>query len=389
MSKISLIPIPVLISIIIIFSRCNSPTGSEDVELNSDAVFDIVIDGSTIWFGTGYGLAKMGDNANSWATFTASNGLQRGGISALHIQDNEIWIAAGYDSSDFQIGSGLSYSADYGATWQFIPQPGTPRIQNITFDIAVLNGTVWLVSFGGGLRKSDDLGQTWQIVTPDTFDFNPGTHLNHRPFSVIAISNELWVGTAQGINRSIDGGTTWQNFNHQNQNEPISGNFVVALNSSFGDASNTLWAGTRRAEDQAEFNAISRTDNSGGSWITYLNDILVHNFAVNDSAVYVATNEGLYITRDNGSSWQNISEILDDAKDLMFSESEVHGVGYLAEQTNGNFGLWVGGPEGLAHSGDNGNTWNISYVDRLFAGALSKSGKYYRLSPMKPASYNF
>lgn len=389
MFKVSLIPVIFLLFIIIFFSRCNSPTDSDEVELNSNSVVDIIVDGSTVWLGTGHGLARSGNNANSWTTFTENNGLPRGGISAIHIQGNEIWVAAGYDSSDLSIGGGLSYSADYGATWRFIPQPGTPRIQNITFDIAVLNGTVWIVSFGGGLRKSEDLGQTWQIVSPDTFNFDPGNYLNHRPFSVTAFDNELWVGTAQGLNRSIDGGVIWQNFNHQNQDSPISGNFVVALNGHFGGASNTLWAGTRRAEDQAEFNAISRTDNSGESWTTYLDGVLAHNFAVTDSAVYVATNEGLYITGDNGSTWNNISEISDVANNLQFSESEVFGVGYFAGQTNVVFGLWVGGPEGLARSRDNGNTWEITEVDRLFEAGLSKSGKNYPLPPMTPASYNF
>ena len=82
---------------------------------------------------------------------------------------------------------------------------------------------------------------------------------NHVSFSVIAVDDTiLYVGTADGINKTTNAGDqypSWVKFNHTNQNEPISGNFITALAYNIND--NTIWASTWKANDSTEFYAVS------------------------------------------------------------------------------------------------------------------------------------
>ena len=98
---------------------------------------------------------------------------------------------------------------------------------------------------------------------PDDLPFEPFDNLNHRAFSTITTDNILWVGTAGGINRSFDNGENWVNFNHQNQDNPISGNFVVALANQKWQDRNILWAATREADGEGEFRAVSFSEDFG------------------------------------------------------------------------------------------------------------------------------
>lgn len=108
--------------------------------------------------------------------------------------------------------------------------------------------------FTAVLRKSNDLGKTWEkvVVPPDylnsikptdtlNFTISPSSgalgfenNLNHRFFSLKAINDTtILVGTANGINLSTDGGISWKKFTHTNQDNSISGNFVLKLDYDF------------------------------------------------------------------------------------------------------------------------------------------------------------
>ncbi len=146
--------------------------------------------------------------------------------------------------------------------------PVTVAEQNLTYDITFTTGTVWITSFAGGLRKSTNMGQSWQrVVLPPDFlsSINPEDsldfclspvggafcsdgNLNHRAFSVISPNaTTLYVGTANGVNKSTDNGISWVKFNHQNQDEPISGNFVTSL--GYNSTDSTVWASTWKTDD--------------------------------------------------------------------------------------------------------------------------------------------
>ena len=220
------------------------------------------------------------------------------------------------------------------------------------------DSTIWIASFGGGLRRSDDMGQTWQVVTTDGNPFNPLDELyglNHRAFSVLSENGNLWVGTAQGISKSADNGQTWERFTASNQEQPISGNFIVALGYQAYD--NSIWAATIEATDTSEVRAVSKTSNGGQTWEVMLEGNFAHNFGFDGTRVYVAADEGLFVSDNGGENWYKAGDIRSkESREELFFE-EYYSV------TVQNIGpdklLWIGTSRGLAMSKDNGNSWSI------------------------------
>jgi len=327
--------------------------------LHSNSVSDIAIFNDQIWLGTNKGLARSNDGGQTWMTYGYSSGLPRGGVSAIKVTDAIIWVATAFDSltNDFGLlttGGGLAYSLDDGATWARVPQPGATPVQNVTFDIALLENEVWITSFGGGLRRSSDLGQNWQIVVPDSFIFDPANRLNHVAFSVLNTDGILWVGTAGGVNKSPDRGETWTNFSHQNQSQPISGNFVRALAQQESGGKAYVWAVTVNAQDPEEQRGISVTEDGGYTWRTALLDESCWNFAFDDSVVYVCSDNGLFKSLDFGFTWARFPDLQDRDAGERFLSTQIFGAGVTSTHV-----LWAGGADGTAHTADGGATWTI------------------------------
>lgn len=338
---------------------------------------------NTLYVGTGFGLSSSNNTGESWRNFTTSDYGGKGGVSALAVDvDGTIWIATAYDTlikegsedKNLSIGGGLRYLHPDSSRWVFIPQPidarddtangkrpTTTRVQNLTFDIAILDTQVWIASFGGGIRRSLDMGKTWEVITTDGFPFSALDYLNHRGFSLLAENGNIWTGTADGISKSSDGGNTWQRFTHQNQNQPISGNFVIAL--AHNPYDNSVWAATIKATEEDEFTAVSKTSNGGLTWEIHLKDELsdgtfVRYFAFKDSAVYVATEKGVYKTIDDGRTWFKFPQIRDvDSGEALLTNTFFSVATSPADPPSHR--VWLGSSDGLATSDNNGYSWTI------------------------------
>jgi len=388
-----------------------SQTGDSEIILGNGIIDILTIQDSIVFAGSGYGLNKTEDGGKTWSNFTGKHYKGKGGISAMTVSDDDstIWIALAYDSlireENLSVGGGLSYSNDFGATWNHVKQPVDPnldpdslgynptttRVQNLTYDIAILDSTIWIASFGGGLRKSNDMGQNWEVVTTDDIPFSSLENLNHRAFSVVAENENLWVGTAHGISKSSDNGKTWDRFTHQkNQTYPISGNFVVALAQqqfeSSGDTINAIWAATIEATDTSEVRAVSKTINGGETWEVMLEGTFPHNFAFDDSIVYVAADEGLFISNDGGKNWYELPSISDPETGEEILTGTYYSAG-ISQNMNEKL-LWVGSADGLATTSDNGNTWTIhrSYQSTRLS---STPNAYAYPSPFSPSRHDY
>ncbi len=390
-------------------NKATSITGDSEIILGNGIVDLMVVQDSIVFAGTGYGLNMTADGGDSWSHFKSADYLGKGGVSAMaQMNDSTIWISLAFDTvaqdDNLAAGGGLSYTSDFGQTWYHISQPKDPNldpdtlgyhptttnVQNLTYDIAILDSTIWIASFGGGLRKSNDMGQTWEVVTTDGFPFSSLEHLNHRAFSVVSDGKNIWVGTAKGISKSPDNGQTWERFTHQNQSYPISGNFVVALAyqeyESSGDTVRTIWAATIEATEAGEVRAVSKSENGGATWEVMLEGTFPHNFAFDDSIVYVAADEGLFISNDGGKNWYDLPPI----SDPLTGEEILTGTYYSAgvSQYQNEKILWVGSADGLAATTDNGNTWTIhrSYQSTRLN---STPDAYAYPSPFSPSRHDY
>ncbi|OPZ68681.1 MAG: Two component regulator propeller [bacterium ADurb.Bin478] len=362
-------------------------TASLQKGLAGNGISDIKEAKGVLWFGTGHGLSRTVDGGETFETFLPAQGLGHGSVSGLYVQGDTILVATATDTltavSDQYLskGTGLSVSLDGGDSWTHFPQPGVTPVQNLAYDVEVVDGVVWIACFGGGLIQSKDGCRTWQVAPPDTFVFNPSNRLNHRAFSLTVGDGALYVGTAEGVNKSLDNGRTWVNFNHTNQKEPISGNFVTALAFQKTAAKSIIWAASWKAEGDDEFYAVSKSENGGLSWQTMLRDEQAHNFAFDGSVVYVACNSGLFKSTDYGAAWYLFPAIKDAESSNRVYDSET-------DSAWGRDGvLWVGTTDGLARTNDNGYSWKIF---RAFqpTGAVGQPRTYAYPNPFSPTRHN-
>ena len=283
--------------------------------LVGNGITDLLWNNNQLFVGTGFGLSLTSNDGVTWQSETPAEYGGKGGVSALALApDNTVWIATGYDTlvqedESLSAGGGLRYRTPGNSEWIFIPQPidavtdtmggmrpTTTHVQNITFDIAILDTQIWITSFGGGVRRSLDKGETWEVITTDGLPFSALDYFNHRGFSTMAdTSGNIWVGTAGGISKSSDGGETWERFFVGPDQIPlaggISGNWIIALAHNPWD--NSVWAVTLTTGGE-EFNSVSRTLDGGRNWQNLLTAELqdgtfARNIAFNDSAVYVST----------------------------------------------------------------------------------------------------
>lgn len=362
----------------------------------SNTITDIITIGDTIWLGTSRGVSLSVDGGENWVNFYGQADFGTDNVAAIGYNNGVFWCSTARSTEvtggqTLPEGTGLKFTTDLGTTWTSIPQPldqqtdtvvqyginqlrsvaVTVAIQNLVYDIAFTPGTIWIATFAGGLRKSTDDGQTWQrVVLPpdnlnsisptDTLDFclTPvggnfcsNGNLNHRVFSVISTDNNtLYVGTANGINKSTDGGISWIKFNAQNQTQPISGNFITAL--AYNNVTGTIWASTWKAEDQAEFYGVSSSSNGGQSWRTYLRDERPHNFGFKNNDVMVPTDNGVFRSADNGLTWLLPNSIVDNKSKASLKTKLFYAADSYQQK------IWLGTADGLVSLNENpGKIW--------------------------------
>ncbi len=408
---------------------------SADSTPRSNSILDIVIDeNNTIWLGTSRGLSRSTDNGESWKNYYNTNPFGSDGIIAVAAKNGVVWASTGKtverDGQSLSQGTGLKYSLDNGETWDSIPQPidnendttivyginniralpVTVDINNIAYDIALTSDAVWISTFAGGLRKSTDMGQTWQrvLIPPDYLDeinptdtlsfslqpvagaFGNENNLNHRVFSVIASNDStIWAGTAGGINKSTDRGISWKKFNHLNQEQSISGNFVTAL--GFNSAENSIWGATWRAEGSTEFTSVSYSTDGGNSWNNTLLNEQVHNFGYriysNSSFTFghtmAASDNGVYRTTNGGSDWIAAPIIRDSQTKVSINTTVFYSA--TSNAVNGINYVWTGSADGLGRLREGTKIWEGDWKVYAASNPLESSNEVYAYpNPFKP-----
>ena len=381
---------------------------------------------NTMWIGTGKGLNSTSDNGNTFEEYSPDEiDIGLGGVSALAVSGNTIVVATAFDDPDVEesnaTGSGISISTDNGATWLHISQPidsadadfvtvfgdridALPiilAVDNVTFDAAVLNdSTIYITSFAGGARKSTDLGKTWKriVLPPDFADsltltsdhnfdlspvdntkFNVLGNLNHRPFSVIAWGDTVYIGTAGGINKSTDGGLSWYKYNGLNNG--ITGSWAVAMHRHSWKGEEVILAATRPSSP-IEQTGVTFSNDGGNSWNSVLPGEKVWNFASFDSVIYAAADSGLFKSIDGGFSWASFPPISDLTTGLPLYTSTFFSVRGAADGK-----LWGGTADGIIYTENNGADWTLLRA----TAPISTSGgvkSYSYPNPFSPARHN-
>jgi len=396
----------------------------------SNSVERILINGTTIWLGTGSGLSKSTDNGNSWTNYYNTQEFGEEGVSAIGYYNGIIWAATWHSINDNgQIdgeGSGLHYSLDEGNTWTSITQPvdnasdtvityGTNQIKivpkkdakgNFIYDMASTKNTIWIAAKVGGLRKSTDMGVSWTriVLPPDNIDsitptnqysfvVNPLINLSQQPFSILAENDSIiYVGTAGGINKSTDGGISWVKFTYANQQKPITGNHAFVLEKNEFD--NSIWAATFKTVNQAEYWGVSVSKDGGLSWENYLSGEKVRDFgfkyfgnpgAYTGADVFAASENGLFRTSNNGATWLAAPPIIDDATKVPLNTTKFLSV-EVEKKNDGSSNIWIGSSgNGLVRLNETTGFWNGEWKIFLASQKLESISETYAFpNPFSP-----
>jgi hypothetical protein len=400
----------------------------------SNSISDIITIGDTVWIGTSRGVSLSTDRGLTWKNFYGSEAFGTESVSAIGYSNGVFWAATAHsverDGQSLPEGSGLRFTSNGGDTWQAVPQPldqpgdstiiygindglqlpfvraipVTVAIQNLSYDIAFTANTIWVAAFAGGLRRIniEDLINNpetkWERVLlpsdgineispndtirfpllPVSGSFGTGS-LNHRVFSVISAGDStLYVGTAGGINKSTDNGISWRKFNHLNQENSISGNFVVAL--GFNPNNNQVWGATWRAEGQSEFYGVSSSTDGGESWDNFLEGERAHNFGFRLNQVIAPTDNGAFRSTNNGVSWLLPNSIVDDVSGIPLNSNV-----FYSAASQGN-DIWLGSTNGLVKLSETvGSVWQGTWkVYSASQKLTSKTETYAYPNPFTP-----
>ena len=389
-----------------------------------NGIGDIITIGDTIWIGTNRGISLSTDNGNTWTNFT--NELDNNDVSAIGYYHGVFWAALdgtyNLNGQDIPEGHGLKYTADLGKSWTTIPQPkdstgdssivygintlyAVPSIvdqQDVAYDFAFTQRAVWIAAYGAGLRRSFDMGKTWQrvVLPPDNMDsispddtlnfclspYNSSSckagNFNHEVFSLVAINDStLYVGTVNGINKTTNADSlypSWVKFNHQNQTNSITGDWVMAL--AYNKFNNTLWAGCWQGPDQTETYGVNFSMDGGNSWKTTLSGEKVYNFAFKNSEIIAPSDNGAFGSVDDGISWTTPGTIQDQNSKLTLPTNGFYSAGFV-----GNY-VWLGSDDGLVRLQNDGSsiwsgTWNIYFASQKLT---SVSDTYAYPNPFNP-----
>ena len=181
---------------------------------------------------------------------------------------------------------------------------------------------------GNHIFKSTDEGHSWQPISPDLTRADPATlKVTGGPINRDAVGAEvyatvfalaesprepgvLWAGTDDGlVHISKDGGANWQDITP----EQLPGwSMVSMLEPSAHDPATCYLAATRyKRDDYAPY--LYRTNDYGRSW-TRINDGIpdddftrvVRCDPARQGLLYAGTETGVYISFDDGASWQRL-----------------------------------------------------------------------------------
>ena len=170
--------------------------------LTAPEIQDAVAIGNVLFLGTRQGLYRL--NSGVWEKLPVA---QSQSIGSLTVADNRIYLSA--EKQENQGSGSLFASDDFGESWMDI----TPSSQGLTmppltlrFAKLVAVGEV-VLALGTDVLRSTDAGNTWEYLGFDkhtlTLDTDPVVALDE---------NTVFIVGMNGVERSVDNGSTWHPF---------------------------------------------------------------------------------------------------------------------------------------------------------------------------------
>lgn len=379
------------------------PVNADSVFQSSGRVFSLSVSDHTILAGLGFtssaggspanaalGYYLSGDNGTNWTFFP------------FHLDERP---PSGCDAAS--IGPPCDIEFQYGDHTYIRSRISVPE-QSPPYDVDFRGDTFFAVHWASGLLRSTDAGKTWErIILPSSFEtslspqhtyqwvsrtpdgeiinrYDPRFDNNLLGFGVLIDSQDrVWTGTASGINISSNAlyetpeNISWKRipFDPENESGLMSG-WVQKIREQ--PETGTIWMTNWRADpDNRDRFGIVSTENGGESFHHHLEGVRVNDIGFYKDGVYAAADGGLYISEDNGNSWNTISRI-ESPNTYIKEDARFYAV------TSTDKGVWIGTSDGLAFTDDHGASWSV-----LRTGLPLRGGNAYQPDAPDTDSYAY
>ena len=236
--------------------------------------------------------------------------------SDFGIYNNRIYGIYSDDVSVFASGVGVFVTADHGQNWN---ERFTNMINTTITHLTKKDSMIFATSNSGGYFYTIDNGISWQLLNVDSFvNISSGSEVfEYHGYIYIACGN---------IYRSADNGNTWTVLNV--------GSTFLTQNSLSSNDSLLISGGNSGVY-------ISRDD--GNTWEAKGNFYTMGNpIAAFGENIFVCRWDSLFISHDNGDTWMADSTLTGSIKNVKTIDHRV----YVCDMDNGVY-----------YSNDSGTTW--------------------------------
>jgi|GEM_PF-3392624 len=245
-----------------------------------------------------FGLFKTANKGTSWnRLFTGDDNFIV--IKALSAGPDGHMLLSSFNNQM------IYYSTDYGENWQPATIEGGQTQLTIMQYMFLDNKNVWaaassLLSSGkGGLYASTDTGKTWSFLGMEGKEI----------LCMGKTDNAQYVGTNDGLYKTTDNGTKWDNITQNLENSSI----ILTVYAIIQTKDGSLLAGTNWG--------IQRSTDGGATWKTATDvtiseypstsgdEIVANTFAQNSKGeLFAGTGQyGILYSDDDGQSWKSIN----------------------------------------------------------------------------------
>jgi len=234
-----------------------------------------------------YGLYGTDDGGDSWVYLEVFPGTDKQEILSLEVDPNDgLTIYAGINDRDDSTKDGLWATSDGGLNWaQYFPNTWVGLIR-----IASSDSTVFVDA--DGINKTVNGGATWQPVNFDMVaDIKVSAFSDILPFD----RDFIYGGTEFGVYRTTNGGNIWES-KSQGLGDPYIYTLVMDPNDK-----QRVHVGT--------LDGVYVTTNGGENWDPKNNGLANKNVyalamdPINSTVLYAGTARGIFETTDGGENW--------------------------------------------------------------------------------------
>ncbi len=174
--------------------------------------FSVLVDlDGVVWVGTAGGLNRSGDGGVRWNHYTSEDGLLGNWVISIEQQDRGSLPPAIWTTNWPAVGRnqryGVSVTRDGGQTFQ------TALHGEQCYDFA-FDGPRIYIACARGLYRSTDDGVTFFVQNNFIDQTNPSRSAREGAsvYSVATTNNAVWVGSQDGLFKSMDQGKSWEIF---------------------------------------------------------------------------------------------------------------------------------------------------------------------------------